>query len=632
MNFIAELKRRNVIRMAGLYLVGAWLIVQVSGTVLPMFGAPDWLPRSIVILVAIGFVPTLIFSWVFELTPGGIKRDAEVKPDESIAPQTAQRMNRMIIAVLVLALTYFGFDKFVLAPRREATQLVQAAKSSAQHAAQAVQAINKKSIAVLPFTDLSPGHDQDYFSDGMSEEILNALAQVKDLKVAGRTSSFYFKGKNEDLRTIGKTLGVANILEGSVRKQGDKVRITAQLIQASDGFHLWSDSYDGDLKDVFALQEKIAGAIADALEAKLGGRPVAAASARTANPAAYDDYLQGRAFVARRRVENLDKAIAAFDRAIAQDPGYSAAHSGRAYAALLRPLWSATDFAASLMQARSSAEKALQLDPDNAEAYMVRGLVAEYSNDFTAAGANFDRALSLASGNVDVLNMAGDFRLSAGDLVGAEHAKRQAMALDPLAFVHPMNLSDALSAQGRYPEAIVAVEQAIALGAGEFGYDRLVFFNARLKRFDAAQAALDKGCALDPTSVAHCGLNRVLLLAVQGQRSQAELKLDAIARETRKETLSPVGVSASAMPAMYLEAGDIAKATQWQQTAVDVGDWFPTSALLSQPGGAKLPEEISRDPGWLAVWSDPRLKDVMTNYRRNLLAWRACSKTGTTCP
>ena len=617
MSLITELKRRNVFRAAAFYAASAWLLVQVATQVFPFFHVAEWVVRWIVIAAVIGFPFAMGLSWFYEWTPHGIQRESEVEQDESITRETGKKMDRWIIAIMALAIVLLLADIFV--PHKDEKPTV-------------ASSIPDKSIAVLPFVNMSADPAQEYFSDGIAEELLNRLAQFSDLKVAARTSAFQFKGKNLDIGDIGRRLKVTHVLEGSVRKAGARLRITAQLIDCNSGYHLWSETYDRDASDVFKVQDEIAGAIADALEAKLGGPPTASTPARTANPAAYDDYLQGRAFVARRRVENLDKAIAAFDRAIAQDPGYSAAHSGRAFAAVLRPLWGATDIAASLVQARSSAEKALQLDPDNAEAYMVRGLVAGYSNDFTAAGANFDRALSLAPGNVDVLNMAGDFRLSAGDLAGAEHAKRQAMALDPLAFVHPMNLSDALSAQGRDAEAIVAVEQAIALGAGDFGYDRLVFYNARLKRFDAAQAALDKGCALDPTSVAHCDMNRVQLLASKGQRSPAELKLDTIAHETRKETLSLGGVKPAAMMVMYLEVGDIAKAMQWQRTAVDVGDWYLISALLSRPGGAKLPEEISRDPEWLAVWSDPRLKDVMTNYRRNLLAWRACSKTGTTCP
>ena len=205
--FLNELKRRNVIRMAGLYLVGAWLLVQVAGTVLPMFGAPDWLPRSIVILLAIGFVPALIFSWVFELTPQGLKRDEDVRPEESIAPQTARRMNRMIIAVLVLALGYFAVDKFVLAPRRAA------APNESPSGARA------KSIAVLPFENLSEDKANAYFAEGVQDEILTRLAKVADLKVISRTSTQHFKSSPDNLPQIVRQLGVAHILEAACRKR-----------------------------------------------------------------------------------------------------------------------------------------------------------------------------------------------------------------------------------------------------------------------------------------------------------------------------------------------------------------------------------------------------------------------------
>src|ERR1051326_2817248 len=229
-SFFSELKRRNVVRAAGLYLVGAWLLTQVASTVLPMFGAPDWLPRSIVILLALGFVPMLIFSWVFELTPQGLKRDEDVKPEESIASQTGRRMNRMIIAVLVIALGYFVVDKFVLTPRR-------ATLSNDSPA-------GAKSIAVLPLVNTSGDPANEYFSDGLSEELIAVLITIPELKVIGRSSSFFFKGKSSDSAAIGQKLGVANLIEGSVRKQGDRVRIVAELISAADGRSLWTETYD----------------------------------------------------------------------------------------------------------------------------------------------------------------------------------------------------------------------------------------------------------------------------------------------------------------------------------------------------------------------------------------------------
>jgi TolB-like protein len=246
-NFFAELKRRNVVRMAGLYLVGAWLLTQVASTVLPMFGAPEWLPRSIVIVLAIGFIPALIFSWVFEVTPEGLKRDADVAPEQSIAPQTARRMDRMIIAVLVLALGYFVVDKFVLAPRRAV-----APNDSSSGT------ILAKSIAVMPFDNLSADKSNAYFAEGVQDEILTRLAKVADLKVIARTSTQKFKSSPENLPDIANQLGVANILEGSAQKVNDQVRVNVQLINAMTNAHLWAEIYDRKLSDIFAVQSDIA--------------------------------------------------------------------------------------------------------------------------------------------------------------------------------------------------------------------------------------------------------------------------------------------------------------------------------------------------------------------------------------
>jgi len=260
---LVELKRRNVIRMAGLYLVGAWLIVQVAGTLLPVFEAPTWVMKTLVGVLVLGFVAELVFAWVFELTPDGIKRDAEVKPEESIAPQTARRMDRTIIVALAVALVYFGFDKFVLAPRRTAMgpESISGARAAPQANTAAPEKhadpISPKSVAVLPFVNMSGDPKNEFFSDGITEEILNALAQIADLKVAARTSAFAFKGKDPDLREVGAILGVATVLEGSVQRAGDQVRITAQLIDTRSGFHLWSEKYDREMTNLFAVEDEI---------------------------------------------------------------------------------------------------------------------------------------------------------------------------------------------------------------------------------------------------------------------------------------------------------------------------------------------------------------------------------------
>ncbi|MBP6077499.1 MAG: hypothetical protein KA505_01650 [Xanthomonadales bacterium] len=339
MNFLAELRRRNVIRMAGLYLVGAWLVTQVAATLLPVFEAPGWVMKALVALLAIGFVAALVFAWVFEMTPEGLKRDTEVPAAESIAPQTARRMDRMLLLVMGMALGYFAFDKFVLAPKREAASIVSAteqAKTGTPVAAPAV--IDHKSIAVLPFVSMSSAVDDEFFADGLSEEILNSLARIDGMQVVGRTSSFQFKGKNEDLRSIGGKLGVASVLEGSVRRGGERARITAQLIRTSDGIHLWSQTYDRTLQDTLAVQLDIAENVAATLNVLLDDEQrETMRKAGVGNVDAFIHYQKGwKVYLEAHRdtkiglLESLRLANAEFDQAIALEPNYAMAHYAKA--------------------------------------------------------------------------------------------------------------------------------------------------------------------------------------------------------------------------------------------------------------------------------------------------------------
>ena len=339
MGLIAELRRRNVIRMAGLYLVGAWLITQVAATVLPLFGAPDWVARSIIVVLAIGFIPTLVIAWVFELTPSGLKRDAEVPLEQSIAPQTARRMDRMIIVVLALALGYFGFDKFVLSPRRDAALVTSVqTQEAARSAVKSATRISDRSIAVLPFASRSNEANNEFFADGLSEEILNSLARIQGIQVVGRTSSFQFKGKDDSPHSIGEKLGVANVLEGSVRREGQRARITAQLIRASDGQMLWSETYDRTLQDTLAVQLDIAENVAGALNVLLDDKQRALMrNAGVSNVDAYIAYQKGwKLYLDAHRdakidlLDGLRLANAQFDQAIALEPNYSMAHYAKA--------------------------------------------------------------------------------------------------------------------------------------------------------------------------------------------------------------------------------------------------------------------------------------------------------------
>lgn len=432
--FISELKRRNVIRMAGLYLVAAWLLTQVGATLLPVFEAPGWVMKTIVGILAAGFIPAMIFAWIFELTPDGLKRDSEVPEDQSIAPQTGRRMERLIIAVFALALVFFGVDKFVLAPKREAALVSVATQAITDEAARKESAGNEKSIAVLAFTDLSPDKDQEYFSDGIAEEILNSLVRVKGLKVAGRTSSFSFKGKNEDIRSIGKALGVAHVLEGSVRKQGEKVRITAQLIRTEDGFHLWSETFDGDLQDVFELQERIAQAITFKLEVILQGEQKSRlVQVGTSNTEAYALYLQATAIFNRREGARFAEAIEMLKKAIALDPQYARAYSRLTALYNVHSNYTGgTAYASVMPLIESHARRATELDPSLAEPYAAMGAALSERRRYTEALAEFSEALKRDPNDVTANFWLGVSLINTGYIREGNAAIDRALAIDPL--------------------------------------------------------------------------------------------------------------------------------------------------------------------------------------------------------
>jgi TolB-like protein len=378
-----ELKRRNVFRVGVAYVVIAWLVAQVLQLVFESFGTPDWAIKSVLVLLAIGLPFALFFAWAFEMTPEGLKREHEVDRTESITPQTGKKLNRLIFTVMALALAYFSYDKFVLSAGRDAA-LIEAATQAAEEQAEAdlvaagpvAAAESDKSIAVLPFVNMSDDAGNEYFSDGISEEILNALAKVKELKVAGRTSSFAFKGQNQDLRKIGETLGVQNILEGSVRKAGGKVRITAQLVKVNDGFHLWSETYDRELNDVFAIQDEIATAILHELKAALLDGIAPLVTSKRTDSEVYDLYLLAKQRMYERTELTLQSAAELLDKAIAIDTGYAPAYAQRGITELLlsESSYGKIPQAQSNAQAKLYLDKALELDANLGEAWAGLGL------------------------------------------------------------------------------------------------------------------------------------------------------------------------------------------------------------------------------------------------------------------
>jgi len=552
-SFFAELKRRNVIRFAGLYLVGAWLLVQVAGTVLPMFGAPDWLPRSVVILLALGFVPALIFSWVFELTPEGLKRDEDVRPGQSIAPQTARRMDRMIIAVLVLALGYFAVDKFVLAPRRAAAPNDSPSGASA------------KSIAVLPFVNMSADKNDEYLSDGMTEELINALAKVPGLRVPGRTSCFAFKGKTEEdiFRKVGDQLHVNTVLEGSIRKAGEKLRVTAQLVNVADGYHLWSEDYDGDVRDIFTFQSNVAQRVVEALQIKLGVEAARALAKKpTENPEAHRLYLLGRYEFGKYSEAGWTSSIRYYEQALKLDPNYALAYCGLAdtYAYMGGVVMPSKE---AVVKEKEFAQRALQLEPQLAEAHLSLAVALGGAFDWRNAQVEFDRAIELNPNLAWAYEIYAWFLGGLGRLDEAIAKDKKAIELDPLNSFFQSALAYYLYHARRYDDAIVQIRRTLELDSTST-LARHLLGCCLLWKGDPAGAIAE--FQKSKTVVAGAWYQGLLgyAYAISGNRPKAEQILRQLEEMAKHQY-----VSSTAFAMIYLGLGEKEKALDWLEKSYE---------------------------------------------------------------
>ncbi len=472
MSLIDELKRRNVFKAGAAYLALGWVVTQVTSTVAPLLHLPEWLGPVIVWIGVIGFPFVIMFSWIYELTPEGLKRESEVDRSASITHVTSRRLDHIIIGLLVLAIGLFVFDRF--SPRK--TEPVAASGEATTPAANsapipsppsASPAVSDSSIAVLPFVDMSQSKDQEYFSDGLSEELLNLLAQIPQIRVIARTSSFSFKGKEVDVAEIAKTLNVAHVLEGSVRKSGDTLRITAQLIRTADSSHLWSETYDRQLTDVFKVQDEIAAAVVAQLKIKLLPAQKVTNQRRTGNTEAYNEFLLGNQFFSRNSVEGYHLAVDAYQKAVALDPGYAAAYAGLAFAELYAGDYAVTaeENAAARQRALVAADKAVALAPELADGYAARGwLRSSVTWDWTGGQADFEKALALEPGNAATQRRYGLLLLNLDRMAEAIAATRKAIELDPLSSGAWNNLGTMYYVKPEgYREAREALERALAI-------------------------------------------------------------------------------------------------------------------------------------------------------------------------
>jgi len=420
-----ELSRRNVFRVGIAYAVASWVLLQIVDVISPIFELPAWAPKLIFVILAIGLVPALIFAWAFEMTPEGLKKESEVDRTTSMVGTTGRKLNFVITGFLVLAVA-------LLLVERQLKPVV-VAEAEPEVVVQEVPAI--KSIAVLPFVNMSSDAEQEFFSDGITEEILNSLASVKELKVAGRTSSFAFKGQNQDLRHIGDALGVNHILEGSVRKAGAQVRITAQLIQVDNGFHLWSETYDRELTDVFAIQDEIANEILKQLRSKLLTEDVVVAEAKRTSPEVYELYLQAKQRIYTRIPEEIETAVDELDEAIQLDGEYAPVFAQRGIATLLLSdqQYGSIPNDESARRAKRYIDQSLQLNPNLAEG--LAGLGLYHSNGPRNTEASIDalvKALAINPNLIDASNWLQISLRAAGDLLSAMEIIEDVIERDPL--------------------------------------------------------------------------------------------------------------------------------------------------------------------------------------------------------
>ncbi len=490
MSFIKELKRRNVIRVAIAYAIAAWLLIEITATTFPILKLPDWSVTLVTVFVLIGFPLALIFAWAYELTPEGLKREHEVDRSESITHITGRKLDFMIIGTLVVALGYFAYDKFVLSAAREA-------------AAVSVELTEfDKSIAVLPFVNMSSDPENEYFADGLSEELLNVLARIDSLRVVGRTSSFHYKGTSPDLREVGKMLGVAHILEGSVRKQGDQVRVTAQLVHASDGFHLWSDTYDFKLDDIFAVQDEISTEVAGALRKALLGEAQAAEFAVNERGApnidgtTYSLYLQALARIGTRTLDDHEAAVELLQQVTEAAPEFADGWAALSDVSLLlhhNHLTISWDDAKA--KAAPAVANALALAPDTS---VVQTAWAHYNWDLlTKDGyrparelliSAFERAIELDPRNPEALYWFGSF-WAASDEREYERALalfERALAVDPLRIIARQQQISALHSLGRLDEAKAYAFESIRI------FPHHAFLYTLIARMEMSRGRLDR--------------------------------------------------------------------------------------------------------------------------------------------
>lgn len=453
-----ELKRRNVYKVAVAYLVLAWVVIQVTSLAVPALHLPLWTNSAVFFFGAIGFPFALFFAWEFELTPDGVKRESEILPEDSFTAHTGRKLDFFIIGLLVVALGYFIYEsRFTSQPNETVVTENTVIKDSIQSATKEPKGT---SIAVLPFVNMSSDKEQEYFSDGISEEILNVLAKIPKLHVTSRSSAFSFKGKEIIVSEVAKKLGVKHVLEGSVRKFGNRIRITAQLIEAESDAHLWSETYDRELVDLFAIQDEISSSIVKSLKTKLGLDPLIVKRDMTAvNLEAHNEYLKGLFYAEKRTPEKIEIALEHFNKAIKIAPNYAAAWMGKAWAIHFSSEFFYGSMTADLSykRAKLAIDKAFELEPTMPEVHAIKGLITNFDrNNSEEAALHLEKAIELNPNYADAYTWYAEvlWRFPNKRL----ELRQKAVQLNPMSLTSNENLGYSLAGLGRFEEAHTIVK------------------------------------------------------------------------------------------------------------------------------------------------------------------------------
>jgi len=591
MSFFSELKRRNVIRMAVLYAVAGWVLLQVADVLFEPLGLPPWTFRLVLGLLALGFPFVLIFAWVFEMTPEGLKRERDIDRNSSIVARTGHKMNVVIVALLVVAIAGIALNRFF--PEHTApgaatpTEVTGSDQNAGQPATESeADADAEPSIAVLPFINMSGDPENEYFSDGLTEELLNTLVRLGGLRVTGRTSSFAFKGRSVDMREIGQALNVDNLLEGSVRKAGNQVRVTAQLVKASDGYHLWSDTFDRKLDDIFAIQREISEQVTEALHVALLGdrqRQPEAAEPVQRDPKAYEQYQRGMYTWQHEPdiLKSLKKARAYFEAALAIDPQYTDAIWGmfRVWDRMHRNAEGSFDDAVSQME--HYAAELERLAPDSDRTLMATAQLAIIRYDFREAAALLKEAMDRYPASVEILTSYASTVSSLAEYGNALEAIDRAERLDPLSLDVLRVQSRALYRVGdcRGVESAMKRADKIQPDMGRFRY----YLAMCLYETTGDIAAAIPYAEAEPLNWANETALAILYRA-KGDKKAAQEKFETL--------MGRAGTGASYQFAqIYAQWGDTEKALEWLQTAIEVRD-----PGITQAGDDRLLAPLKGNP------------------------------------